>query len=118
MAGELVPLVLIPRYSSFCGVGSFTTIAMEVTDYDGAKVNVWRGPLAGGGTFQVAFEESTDGTNFSTCSGATPGDPGQDTETQYSPTLNKRWFRIKVTTTGSNPHVTCWAMGYLVMRER
>ena len=42
MAGELVPLVLLPRYSTFSGAHSFTTIGMEVSDYSSAIVNVWR----------------------------------------------------------------------------
>ncbi|MEJ2202960.1 MAG: hypothetical protein P8170_02490 [Gemmatimonadota bacterium] len=39
MAGELVPLVLIPRYTSYVGDGTFTTIAMDVTEYESAIVN-------------------------------------------------------------------------------
>lgn len=118
MAGELVPLVLIPRYTSYLGAFAFTTIGMEVTDYEKALVNVWRGPLAGTSpTFAVTFEESTDGVTWSICTGATPGDPGLDTETQYQPSLNKRWFRVKITLGGTNPGATCWGLGFLQMRE-
>ena len=59
MAGELVPLVLIPRYTTYSGAHTFTTIAMDVTDYQSAIVNVWRGALNGGGTYAISFEEST-----------------------------------------------------------
>jgi hypothetical protein len=38
MAGELVPLVLVPRYTSYLGAFAFTTIGMEVTDYEKALV--------------------------------------------------------------------------------
>lgn len=119
MAGELVPLVLLPRYSSFVGAHDFTTIGMEVSDYSSAIVNVWRGELGGSTpTFTVTFEESTDQNTWSTCANATPGDPGADTETQYTPTLNKRWFRVKITLTGTIPTVSAWAIGFLEMRER
>ena len=117
MAGVLVPLVLVPRYTTYHGATTFTTIGMEVTDYEKALVNVWRGPLSGGGSYTVTFEESTDGTSWSTCTGATPGDPGLETETPYAPELNKRWFRIKITLTGTDPTVTMWAIGFLQMRE-
>ena len=117
MAGELVPLVLVPRYTTYAGATSFTTIGMEVTDYEKALVNVWRGPLAGGGTFSVTFQESTDGTSWSTCSGATPGDPGEATETQYIPLLNKRWFRVLIALTGTDPATSVWALGFLQLRE-
>ena len=117
MAGELVPLVLIPRYTTYHGATTFTTIGMDVTDYSSAMVNVWRGPLSGGGTVAFSFEESTDGDSWQTCVGGTGGDPGQDSETQFTPTINRRWFRIKVILTGTDPSVTAWALGHLVMRE-
>ena len=118
MAGELVPLVLLPRYSSFIGAHVFTTIGMEVSNYSKAIVNVWRGNLTGSGpTFDVKFEESVDQNNWTTCSGGGGGDPGADTETQYSPLLSKRWFRIKVTLAGTGPACSAWAIGFLEMRE-
>ena len=119
MAGELVPLVLIPRYSTLSGAGDFTTVAMDVTQYERAIVNVWRGELVGTSpTFGVTFEESTDQTTWSTCSGSpSGGDPGQDTEQQWQPTLQKRWFRIKVAMGGTGPVGTCWAVGFLEERQ-
>ena len=119
MAGELVPLVLLPRYSSYVGASNFTTIGMEVSDYSAAIVSVWRGKLTGTGpTFGITFEESTDQQNWTTCTGTTPNaDPGQELEAQYTATLSKRWFRAKVTLGGTGPAGTCWALGFLEMRE-
>lgn len=119
MAGELVPLVMLPRFSSYSGATDFTTIGMEVADYTSAIINVWRGPLTGTSpTFGITFQESTDQVNWSTCSGTTANDdPGSGTEKQYTPTLKKRWFRVKVTLAGTDPGVTCWALGFLEMRE-
>lgn len=119
MAGELVPLVLLPRYSTFVGAHSFTTIGMEVSDYSAAIVNVWRGDLTGTTpTFSVTFEESTDQNTWTTCANGTGGDPGADTEAQYNPSLSKRWFRIKLTLGGTEPAGSAWAIGFLEMRER
>ena len=118
MAGELVPLVLIPRYSTLVGAQSFTTVGMEVSDYSKAIVNVWRGNLIGTSpTFGVVFEESVDQNNWTTCAGGSGGDPGADTEAQFSPTLSKRWFRINTTLAGTDPAGSCWAIGFLEMRE-
>ena len=118
MAGELVPLVLIPRYTTLVGANTYTTIGMEVTDYSKALVNVWRSTMIGtSGTFGCQFEESTDQETWTVCSGGTGGDPGADTEDQYTPVLAKRWFRIKITTTGTNAAVTMWAIGFLELRE-
>lgn len=116
-SGELVPLVMIPRYSTYCGASVFTTIAMDVTEYQKAILNCWRGKLSGSSpTFAIAFEESTDQVSWTTCTNGTGGDPGEETEVQYTPDLKKRWFRVKVTLGGTNPVATCWAVGFLEMR--
>jgi len=120
MAGELVPLVLLPRYSTYAGAADFTTIAMEVTDYETAIVNLYRGPLLGTGpTFAATLQESTDQQSWSDCSGTNTSayDPGASTEGQMTATLKKRWFRIKVTLGGTAPVGSCWALGFLQMRE-
>ena len=118
MAGELVPLVLIPRYTTYSGDLTFTTIAMDVTDYQSAIVNVWRGKLLGTSPgITISFEESTDQVNWSTCASGTGGDPGEDTEAQYTPTIAKRWFRAKVVLTGADPIVSSWAVGFLELRQ-
>ncbi|MGE0190458.1 MAG: hypothetical protein AB7T63_00305 [Planctomycetota bacterium] len=118
MAGELVPLVLLPRFSSYVGDTTFTTIAMDVTDYQSAIINVWRGPMTGTTpTYDISFQESTDQDNWTTCTNGTGGDPGANTEAQYTPTLAKRWFRAKIVLTGTDPAVSCWAVGFLELRQ-
>jgi len=118
MSGELVPLVLLPRYTTYAGAGTYTTIAMDVTEYQTAIVNAWRGVLNGAGaTFGISFEESTDQVNWTTCTNGSGGDPGPGSEAQYTPDLKKRWFRVKVVLTGTEPvTVMCWAVGFLEMR--
>lgn len=122
MAGELVPLVMLPRYTTYAGEDyEFRTIAMDVTQYQNAIVNVWRGPFvasAGSPEFQVTFEESTDQVTWSTCTGTTAATAvSEDSETQFTAQLKKRWFRMKVKLTGgTNPVATCWAVGFLEER--
>ena len=118
-AGEYVPLVLIPRYSSYVGASAFTTIGMEVQDYAKAIVNVWRGNMTGTSpTFGVTFQESTDQLTWTTCAGTTAAsDPGAETEAQYTATLTKRWFRVALTLAGTDPAASAWALGFLEMRE-
>ena len=118
MAGNRIPLVLMPRFSSYNGANNFYTIGMDVTDYESAEINAWRGSMLGTGpTFALSFEESTDQVNWSTCTNGSGGDPGSNTEAQYVPTLSKRWFRVKLALGGTAPGVTCWAIGFLVQRE-
>ncbi len=120
MAGELVPLVLVPRYTTYSCGATYTTVGMDVTSYSSAIVNLLRATGIGTSpTIAFTFQDSTDQTNWTTCANTTASfDPGADTETQYTPTLTKRWFRIKAVTSGSNPSFTCWAIGFLEKRER
>lgn len=127
MAGELVPLVMLPRYSTYAGATTLYTIAMDVSEYERAILNVWRGPLPDEEDcgFDMYFEESTDSIHWTPCSGYTnspnPVDPDANTEEQYVPDLKKRWFRIKLELTTVDPYpfpiVTCWAVGFLERRE-
>ena len=117
--GELVPLVLVPRYTSFVGASAFVTIAMDVTEYQSAILNVWRGKLTGTTpTVGLTFQESSDQVNWTTCAGTNVNgyDPGQETEGQSTVTLGKKWFRVEVLLGGTTPAGTCWAVGFLEQR--
>jgi hypothetical protein len=125
MPGELVPLVLLPRYTTYAGKPTtgtlyFSTVAMDVTAYSSAIVNVWRGKILGSvGTPVIAFtfQESTDGVNWTTCAGTTaPETPAENVEVQYLPEFSKRWFRLIVELGDDDNVVTCWAVGFLVER--
>lgn len=117
MAGTLVPLVLIPRYTTLSGSTTFQTIAMDVTDYEKAIVDYWRSAGAGLGSITANFEESIDQVTWSTCTGGPYTDPGANAQSQFQPELTKRWFRITVTLTGGNPVCTLWCIGFLMVRE-
>lgn len=118
MKGPLVPLVMIPRYTSYSGSGDFETTPIDVSAYEKAVLDYWRGKLLGGSTptFRVHFQHSSDGQSWSDIVTAT--DPGQDTVQTITVTFLKKWFRVKVALTGSTPAaaVTAWMVG--VLEER
>ena len=123
MAGELTPLVLLPRYSTYVGASTagkeFVTIAMDVTEFQSAILNCWRGKLLGTSpTFALTFQESSDQLNWTTCAGTNVSayDPGEEAEGQSNAVLTKQWFRVKVVLGGTSPAGTCWAVGYLERR--
>ncbi len=121
MAGLNVPLVLLPRYTTYSGQNGtvFTTIGMDVTDYEKAVVSFWRSAGISLTSVSITFEESMDQILWSTCGGGPFTDPGATTEAQFSPLLTKRWFRISVTINSTpNASVTCWCIGFLVQREQ
>lgn len=117
MAGTLVPLVLFPRYSTLSGPTTFQTVAMDVTDYEKAIVDLWRSAGANLGSFTPSFEESTDQITWTTCSGGPFLDPGANAQSQFQPQLTKRWFRITIALAGTDCVVTLWCVGFLMMRE-
>jgi hypothetical protein len=119
MAGELVPLVLIPRYSCYSGADSYVTIGMDVTPYQNAIVNVWRNAVIGtAGDPDFNLEESSDQVTWSTCAGTTADfTPSAGTETQYTAQLKKRWFRIRIDLANADNVMTCYAVGFLEERE-
>lgn len=120
MAGELVPLVLIPRYTTYCGTAAYSTIGMDVTPYQNAIVNFWRNTMIGtGSTVSLYFEESSDQNLWSLCTGMSPNpaSPAANAETQYTANLTKRWFRIRVVLPNADNVATCYAVGFLEERE-
>jgi hypothetical protein len=117
MAGELVPLVLLPRYTTYAGNTAFTTIAMDVTEFQNAILNCWRGDLIGTApSFGLTFQESTDQVSWSTCAGTTAAWDPTSTESQATAQLKKRWFRVVVQLGGVDNIATCWIVGFLEER--
>lgn len=127
MAGDRVPLVMIPRFTTYAGRATptqcFSTIGMDVSDYLGATLNAWRGHVVGSESpgFRIWFEESTDQDAWTPCQGAPGGtvgdDPGENGESQFVLVLRKRWFRVRVQLGGRDNVCTCWAVGFLVTRR-
>ncbi len=121
MVGELVPFVMIPRFTTYLGTSEFTTVALDVSAFKGGSLRLWRGKLVGGGTFKLYTETSHDGyTWFGYPIGGgglpTPWDPGDDASVGVGLAFDRRYFRVRVVLTGTNPGVTCWATGLLEYR--
>lgn len=117
MPGTLVPLVLVPRFSSYAGATTYYTVAMDVSEYSKAILSFWRSAGANLSSLTITYEESTDQLTWTTCAGGPFADPGGNAETQHQPELTKRWFRVGVQPAGANCVVTCWAIGFLEQRE-
>jgi len=119
MLNRKVPLILARRFTTYSGAGDFETIAMNVAAFQGAEIFAWRGPIVGGGTFGISFEESTDLRTWQACDGVEPDtDPGANLEALYRPRFSQRYFRLRVALAGGSPVVTCYAFGYLLLRPQ
>jgi hypothetical protein len=118
MAGKLFPLVLLPRLTTLAGAGTYRTIGVDVSAFEGAIVHVWRGNLRGTApTILVEFEESEDQVTWFDCAGGAPFDPAANAETTVELTLKRRYLRAVVTLTGTNVAVSLFAVGHLVSRS-
>lgn len=118
MAGERVPVVLVPRFTTFVGASDFVPFVLDVTAYAALELTVWRAPLVGTTPiFRVFCYESIDRVLWSECSGPQGDEPPESVETPYVWQLTSRWLRLRLALGGTNPGVTCWAQGFLVRRE-
>ncbi len=135
MAAELIPLVLVPRYTTIAGPDTvdLSTSPVDVSAYSMAYVTVWRGHIVGTPAptepepppplplgFAIAFEESTDQVTWQMCSGGPPADvgmdPGENVQVALELTLTRRWLRARLHVYAADNVVTCWAAGFLERR--
>lgn len=121
-------IVLLPRPTTLVGAATFCTMPLDVSGFGSVQLQVWRGPIRGGGTdpepyWKVFFEESLDCETWALGSATPTGyDPAVD-ETGGDSTFNRpqlfayafrlRWFRLRVEVAGDAPIVTCFAEGLL-----
>jgi hypothetical protein len=119
MMGEMVPFVMLPRYSSFVGPGTYATAPVDVEAFTGGEVVFWRGPLVGGGTspFTTYFECSHDALTWTT---AAPSVNTANTESTFPLPFSKRWFRVRVVLVGDPTDglvgISLWLVGTVERR--
>lgn len=120
MAGQNVPVVLVPRYTTYLGPQQFLGEAIPVSPYERVSVVYWQGPYLSGATaVRLYFQQSNDGSTWSDC----PGGPWAPTsvlpgEFPFSADLTMAWMRLVVSLTGAGSGLTCWVRGFFEKRER
>lgn len=115
--GIQVPLVMVPRFTSYFGNSVFVTVALQVDRYARCVVTVWRGPVQGGGVFAVVLQHSHDAETWQNL--GTVVDPGEDQTIVIAEDLTRRWLRLRIELpvgASTDAAVTCWASGYLEQR--
>lgn len=118
MSGRNVAVVIVPRFTTYVGGGTYETIPIPVSAYDGLVVSVWRGALIGTvPTLSLGFLESNDLENWSACAG-TVVPPGAGSEAQSSVSFTKAWFRMNTVLASADSGVTMWAQGFFTLREK
>ncbi len=123
MKGEMVPLILIPRYTTYVGNQDegFPSVPMEMTAYEDGEVVFWRGELltSGGVTPDVRFhlEASMDAVAWTPISTGATGMPiPAKTPVSVGVGFSKKWFRVRTVLYGNEATVSCWAIGQVNTR--
>ncbi len=122
MIGELVPLVMIPRYTGYVAPDVYATVPLNVEDYVSAALTFWRGSLVGsaGASFSATFQESHDAQTWVLCTVSPSGQIGPNGIGLYKVTLKRRWFRMRIALTAdvvdNVAAISCWAVGSLQRR--
>lgn len=118
MAGLQVPIILIPRFSTFVGPEIYRGLALDVTAFSRLTLTAWSGFQPGASptvtmTVQGSFDrQQWDDINVPAWSLA----PG--TEIDVSADLSAPWLRYVLVVSGAGSMLTCWAQGFGIMRER
>jgi hypothetical protein len=113
MEGPVERIILLPRYTSFAGTGTFHTAPVNVRPYSRATVNyVETGALGSiGPEVDVRVEESADLEIWEEIGGNLNSGEPETREFRFE------WIRLKLAVTGSDPGFTCWCVGDFVLRE-
>lgn len=116
MANAVDKILLLPRFTAFCGVGPYYTAPMNVRAYRQAFITAWAGKGVGStsSTAGITVQESTDLLDWNDLDGISLT---ADAEAQGDPSFSLEWMRLKIDITGAWPAVTLWAVGNFVLRE-
>lgn len=106
-------ILLVPRYSSLAGAGTFYSAPILVRDYGQAnfyfaKVAALGSPAA---LLEVVVEESPDLEIWESIGSPLTLDAPDVREFRFE------WIRMRMTVGGADPGVTCWCIGEFVRRK-
>jgi hypothetical protein len=111
-------VVFLPRFTTLVGATNFFTAPLDASRLGGVQFQVWRGPIRSTGgqpSLQLLLEESLDADTWAMGGGSSPAAIPilEGSAHFFSYSFRLRWFRLRLTLTGTNPMVTCWAEGLL-----
>jgi hypothetical protein len=119
MPGRSVPVVIVPRWTTFSGPGDFFSMPLAISAYDRLVLSYMRGNLVGTTPgLLLLCQESNDLDAWTDCGGSTPSSSVPFVEDQFTFDLTKAWLRFGVSPVGASTSVTCYAMGFFELREK
>ena len=106
-------ILLLPRYTSFAGAGTFLTAPMNVRAYGQAIVTFYETAALGTSWPAVAvyIDDSPDLEIWN------EPDAGLGINTPTTVEFRMEWIRMRVVVGSGDPGVTCWCVGDFVRRH-
>jgi hypothetical protein len=117
MSGRNVPVVLLPRYTTYIGGGSYPTLPIPSSAYGGLSATFWMGNGVGPPGVTLAWMESNDLETWTVCAGGLTS-PTPNAVLPSIVTLTKAWFRLVVILANPNDGATMWCEGFFQLREQ
>jgi hypothetical protein len=118
MSGRNVPVVLLPRYTSLIGGGSYPQLAIPCSAYEKLAVTFWMGVGVGPPGLTLAWRESNDLVTWTQCGGGGLVSPTPNADLPSVVTLTKAWFQLVVILAAANGGATMWCEGFFQLREK
>ena len=118
MSGRTVPLLLVPRFTTYVREGEFASMGIDIAPFASAVVHAWRGKLIGTTpSVSFRFEESMERDSWSTCDGGSAFSPSEGVVETKTLAFRKRFLRVVVALAGTDVAVTAHVFGHLVPRD-
>ena len=114
-AGEKVPVVFLPRFTTLAGANTFITTPMDFLGFEKAELTFWRAAYVPGNgvtasAISATFESSADLETWKTVATVTVP-PGSGDASQVTVTPTQRYVRLSVIQ-GMDQSTTVWCSGY------
>ena len=118
LEGRLVPVILLPRFTTLAGGGiPFRTFPIDIQAYEAIRLGLWRGPVMGVPCPMNFYLEESQTREVWDVLGGGGIQIAEEEETPIEVDLSKKWFRLTVVIEDRDSFATCWAQGFLVKRQ-
>lgn len=114
---DVEKVILLPRYTSFAGPGTFLSAAINVREFEKVDASFWRGNEIGSLlVLTVILQQSPNLEDWTTLATFIT-DPDQ--ENVQGADLTMDWLRmlVEIQGGGATPALTCWAVANFQRRN-
>jgi len=108
--------IIVPRFTSFAGAGTFATAPLNVRAFSEAYFMFLHVGVLTGTADDVYVQESHDLETWTDIGAALPSFSYTNDEAELR-SLRLEWMRLRIVLSGTDPAMTCWCVADLIRRE-